>query len=48
MSSLDQTFKELLVKLREPDALNPAKSDPILYFVYPPAFMLDLEQRLSR
>jgi hypothetical protein len=48
MSSLDQTFEELLVKLREPDALNPAKSDPILYFVYPPAFMLDLKQRLSR
>lgn len=48
MSSLDELFEELLVRLREPDALNPAKSDPILYFVYPPAFMLDLKQRLSR
>jgi hypothetical protein len=43
MSSLDEFFDELLVTLREPDALNPAKSDPILYFVYPPAFMLDLK-----
>lgn len=33
MSSLDELFEELLVRLREPDALNPAKSDPILYFV---------------
>ena len=48
MSSLDELFEELLVRLREPDALNPAKSDPILYFVYPPVFMLDLKQRLSR
>jgi hypothetical protein len=48
MSSLDELFEELLVRVREPDALNPAKSDPILYFVYPPAFMLDLKQRLSR
>jgi hypothetical protein len=34
MSSLDELFEELVVRLREPDALNPAKSDPILYFVF--------------
>jgi len=48
MSSLDTTFKELLDRVREPDALNPAKSDPIFYFVYPPEAMLELKKRLPR
>src|SRR5207245_1250086 len=48
MSLLDNTFAELLAKLREPDALNPAKSDPVFYFVYPAALMLDLKQCLPR
>lgn len=46
MSSLDATFKELLDRVREPDALNPAKSDPIYYFVYPPEMMLEIKKHL--
>ena len=30
MYSLDNAFNELLAKIRDPDALNPAKSDPVL------------------
>jgi hypothetical protein len=48
MDSLDQTFNELIQKIRDPDALNPAKSDPIFYFSYPPEQMLDLKKRLPR
>lgn len=47
MSLLDETFEELLDKLRQPEALNPAKSDPIFYLVYKPEEMLNLKQRLS-
>ncbi len=32
MYSLDKAFNELIDKMRDPDALNPAKSDPIFYF----------------
>jgi len=48
MSYLDKTFNELLAQLRDPDALNPAKSDPIFYFVYPPKLMLELKSRFPR
>lgn len=48
MSSLDNAFNELLDKIRDPDALNPAKSDPVFYFAYPPESMLDLKQHLPR
>ena len=48
MYSLDKTFNELLEKIRDPDTLNPAKSDPIFYFAYPPELMLDLKKRLPR
>lgn len=48
MVSLDNTFDELLDKIQDPDALNPAKSDPVFYFVYPPELMLDLKKRLPR
>jgi len=48
MSLLDNTFAALLTKLREPDMLNPARSDPIFYFVYPVALMLELKQCLPR
>lgn len=48
MSSLDTTFDELLDRVGEPDALNPAKSDPIFYFVYPPEAMLELKKHLPR
>ena len=48
MYSLDNAFKELLDKIRDPDALNPAKSDPVFYFAYPPELMLDLKKHLPR
>lgn len=48
MYSLDNAFNELLDKIKDPDALNPAKSDPIFYFAYPPELMLDLKKRLPR
>lgn len=48
MYSLDNAFNELMDKIRDPDALNPAKSDPIFYFAYRPERMLDLKKRLPR
>lgn len=48
MYSLDNAFNELLDKISDPDALDPAKSDPVFYFVYPPDLMLDLKKRLPR
>lgn len=48
MSSLDATFRELLDRLREPDGLNAAKSDPLFYFVYPPEQALELKRNLPR
>jgi hypothetical protein len=48
MYSLDNAFNELIDKIRNPDALNPAKSDPLFYFTYPPELMLDLKKRLPR
>ena len=46
MVSLDDRFKELRAQLGQPATLNPAKSDPIFYFVYPVAQMLDLKRRI--
>jgi hypothetical protein len=48
MYSLDNVFSELLAKICDPDALNPAKSDPIFYFAYPPELMLNLKKSLPR
>ena len=48
MYSLDNAFNELVDKIRDPDALNPARSDPVFYFAYPPELMLDLKKRLPR
>ena len=48
MYSLDSAVNELLDKIRDPDALHPAKSDPIFYFAYPPEMMLDLKKHLAR
>jgi hypothetical protein len=48
MYSLDNAFNDLMDKIRDPDALNPAKSDPVFYFTYPPEQMLDLKKRLPR
>ncbi len=46
MASLDECFKDLRAQLGQPATLNPAKSDPIFYFVYPAAQMLELKRRL--
>ena len=46
MISLDERFKELRAQLGEPATLNPAKSDPLFYFVYPVAQMLELKRRV--
>jgi len=48
MCSLDKAFNELLDKIREPDALNPAKSAPVFYFRYPPELMLTVKKHLPR
>ena len=45
---MENTFNELMQKIRDPEALNPARSDPIFYFAYPPELMLDLKKRLPR
>jgi len=47
MSSLDSTFDELRARLKDPDALNPAKSDPIFYFVHTPDEALEVKKKLS-
>ena len=44
MSSLDSTFEELRARLRSPDALNPAKSDPLFYFVHAPEETLEVKR----
>jgi len=48
MYSLDNAFSELIDKIRDPDALNPAKSDPVFYLAYPPEMMLDVKKHLPR
>jgi hypothetical protein len=48
MYSLDNAFNELLDRIRDPDALNPAKSAPVFYFRYPPDYMLTLKKHLPR
>lgn len=47
MSSLDSTFETLRKQLKGSDALNPAKSDPVFYFVHAPHETLDIKDRLS-
>jgi len=46
MPSLDNTFAELLAKLHDPDGLNPAKSDPLFYFVHDLAETLAVKLKL--
>jgi hypothetical protein len=48
MPSLDETFDELLEKLREPASLNPAMSDPFFYFVHDPLQTVELKRNLPR
>ncbi|MCH7912322.1 MAG: DUF1788 domain-containing protein [Deltaproteobacteria bacterium] len=46
MHLLDSLFEEFRGQLGQPDAMNPAKSDPLYYLVYPSALMLELKQRI--
>ena len=46
MRSLDATFDELRKRFQSPDALNPAKSDPVFYFVHAPHQTLELRTKL--
>ncbi len=48
MFSLDRAFGELVEKIDKPGTLNPAKSDPIFYFVYPPDQALAVKRGLAR
>ena len=48
MSSLDKTFEDVIATIGNPESLNPAKSDPVLYFVYPPEQMLEVKRSLPR
>jgi len=48
MSSLYRAFEELIDRIHEPGALNPAKSDPVFYFVYPPDQALAAKRALLR
>ena len=48
MYSLDKAFNELIDKIRDPDALNPAKSAPVFYFRYPTDCMLALKKNFPR
>jgi hypothetical protein len=48
MYSLDNAFNELIDKIRDPDGLNPAKSDPVFYLAYPPELMLQVKRHLPR
>ena len=43
---LDAHFEELRQRLGDPDALNPAHSDPIFYFVYLPSQILTMRKLL--
>ncbi len=43
---LETDFEKLRQRLRYPDALNPAHSDPVFYFVYPPAQALTVRRLL--
>lgn len=45
MPSLDDTFRQLLEHLRQPDLLSPARSDPFFYFVHEPAETLHVKQK---
>jgi hypothetical protein len=47
MPSLDETFDTLTTLLRQPESLNPAKSDPFFYFVHHPAETLAVKQKLG-
>ena len=43
---LESDFEKLRQRLGDPDALNPAHSDPIFYLVYPPSQILTVRKLL--
>ncbi len=43
---LETDFEKLRGRLGDPDSLNPAHSDPIFYFVYPPGQILAVRKLL--
>lgn len=45
-TQLEADFEELCQRLGDTDALNPAHSDPIFYFVYPPSQILAVRRLL--
>jgi len=47
MPSLDETFRQLVDLIKQPEALNPAKSDPFFYFVHDPVETLLIKQKLD-
>ena len=46
MLSLDETFDALRGMLQAPDALNPARADPLFYFLHRPEETLAVAQKL--
>lgn len=48
MFSPEKAFDELLATLKQPETLNPAKSDPILYLIYPPEQALAVKRCIPR
>src|SRR5262245_24749746 len=46
MPSLDDSFRQLVGRLRDPATLAAARSDPFFYFVYAPAEAQDVRRRL--
>ena len=47
MPSLDESFRTLIEHLTQPQALNPAQSDPIFYFVHDPGETFTVKQKLG-
>jgi hypothetical protein len=47
MPSLDASFKELQLRLRDGSSLRNTGGDPVYYLVYPPSEMLRVKRRLK-
>jgi hypothetical protein len=47
MPTLDESFKELLQRLKLRDRLSDRTGDPIYYFVFPPAQMVEVKKKLK-
>ena len=48
MSLLENQFNELLALLTQLGSLNPAVSDPVYYYVYPPERILEVKKAVPR